>query len=243
MLRINHRVSKAFTRISVLLASMALIASALTACGSSPSDEESFRPSSFGPTIAGHPSCAYIEVREECKQSGVDPAYWYQMPRTQPANYNQNDTSDVLSALFLYHMIYSSWYSSPGYYDRYVPQASRKTYITNVRNYDSKYGAQEKAYSSRASYKSPSGTVVKGDKLDVTKLGTTKNNGGSRSNNCSMGAPGGSGVSQVELASFIVPAKGGGGYRPAPRPAPAQKNNAPKPAPNRNNGGTSRNPC
>lgn len=231
-----------------LVAFLGAAAIVLTACGSNNQTDDTYRPTSYGPVIAGQPSCAYWETRDECKDSGIDPANWFQMPREQPANYRENDTSDTLSQLFLFHLIYSSWFSSPGYVNTYVPASNRNTYTSTINNYDKSYGSRAKSYASKAQYRNTSGKVVTGDKVDPKKLGTTAKNGGDRGKSgCRSAGVSGNHPTSVQFASYPEsvalkprppkPNSGGGFSKPKPKPAQPGTSN------NRNNGNTSQKGC
>lgn len=191
-----------FRNLFVALGVVVLLAGGLSACGSD--DDQSIRPSAYGPTISGHASCAYVVSPQECATSGVPQAYWYQMPSTQPVGYSDT-SSDLLSQMFLWHMIYqSSWYSQPGYYNTYVPASYRTTYVTQyVTPFNRSYGSRLTSYNSRAKFVDSAGKPVPPNKVTTTRINTpprtTSNSGGNRTNGCNYlhatfpekGSPGG----------------------------------------------------
>lgn len=185
----------------------------LSACGGS-DDDSGMHPQARGPVISGHATCAYVATPDECSDSGVPPAYWYLLPQDQPANYHENDTSDFLSQLFLWHLMYHSFYASPFYYDHYVPVSYRTTYVTRyVTTFDRTYSSQESRAAPRATYVSGNGKRrVSGDKLDPNKINPKRNTGGNGSGktNCFAASTG------DPVSGFAKPGGGsrvGGGSR------------------------------
>lgn len=179
-----------------------------SACGS---DDDDLRPSAYGPTVTGHATCAWVVSSDECKNSGVPEQYWYQMPQQQPAQYYPDHHDDLISQLFLWHLMYHAWFASPGYYNYYVPSSYRTTYVHNyVTVFDNRYSSQEHTAERNATYKTSSGKTVRGDQANSKRF-TGKNNGGSRSN-----TNGGCNAFTLPLNSddgtnSIVLARGGGG--------------------------------
>lgn len=164
-------------RSAALVAGTAVLVGALTACSDT---DDSLRPSAYGPTVAGHASCAYVVSAQECADSGVPAMYWYQMPTQEPAHYHERDTSDWLSMLFLWHLMFEPWYASPAYYGTYVPTRYRSTYITrHVTTFETTYRTTIDAESKKATYKTASGKTVTGNKVNPRRF-STPNNGGDR---------------------------------------------------------------
>ena len=182
----------------------------VTGCGS---DADDYQPTAYGPTVGGQAYCAYVVDPAECANSGVNPAYWHQMGTTQPAAYYPNNGTDLISQLFLWHLMYHAWYGSPGYYNNYVPVSYRATYVTKyVTVFDGRYGSQEHSVESNAKYKSAkTGQVVTGNKVKTNQF-----SGGNNPAKPAGNAP-----------KVNDPAKPGGG---APKPA-APKPQAPAPRP------------
>lgn len=193
-----------FQRLLVLAASGVLVLGTATACGS---DDENLRPSARGPVVTGHATCAWVVSSDECKNSGVPEQYWYQMPQQQPANYHQDHTWDIISMMFLWHLMYHSWYGAPAYYNSYVPVSYRTTYVTNyVTHFDSTYTSQEKTAEKKATYKTSSGKTVTGDKVSPKRF-TSQNNGGDRNTKACN-------VFRLDSYDSLILAKGGfGGSR------------------------------
>lgn len=80
----------------------------------------------------------------------------------------------------IWHETYASYYDSPGYYNTYIPVARRTTFVNvTVVNFNKTYGPQITAQSKNATYKSNTGTIVKGSALPST--GVTFGGGNARS--------------------------------------------------------------
>lgn len=114
--------------------------------------------------------------------------------------------------LFMWHVIYSDWYSSPGYYDRYVPVARRTVYVTHVTTFNTTYHNVEVQNRSRATYRTSSGKTVPGNNVNTKKFAPPKNNGGDRTKVCNQFG--------LELQAPRPPAP----PRPARPVAPPKKN-------------------
>lgn len=216
-------------RLTALTASAVLVLATLTACGSS---DDNLTPSARGPqNVSGQSTCVWIDSPAECQDSGVPPERWFQSPQTQPAASNAGfHDDDFLMQLFMWHVIYSDWFSSPGYYDRYVPVARRTVYVTHVTTFNATYHVQEQSARSRATYRTSSGKTVTGNKVDPKKFAPPKNNGGDRTKTCNLFG--------LELLSPPKP--------PVPRPArpavPAPKKNTGVGG-DRNKGGANQHGC
>jgi hypothetical protein len=170
----------------------------LTACGSS---DDNYQPTAWGPTISGQVYCAYMVSPAECAGRPGIPML---MPATQPVGY-YTGSSDLYAQLFLWHLMYHSWYASPGYYNRYVPTQYRTTYVTKyVTTFDRSYSSQEKSSEGRATYRNSHGKTVSGNKVNTNKLSPPRNNGGSGSKNC--------GLSEMPKSLFSTKGGGGGGF-------------------------------
>lgn len=223
----NH--SSATRKAVVTLSAAALLAGTLAACGSSSNQPGSqpavqpvsdvYQPPGSGPTIKGTPYCAWVADASECTDSGIPQDHWMQMPQSQPSNYSSDtdysSSNDIYLQMFYWHLLYSQWYAPNGfYYNHYVPQSSRTTYVTTVNHFNTTYHSQESAVASKAVYKSPSGKTVTGDKVDTTKLGSVKNNGGTQSSNCPKSMSPLGAQPTYETAAFVVPST----YKPKPKP-------------------------
>ena len=167
----------------------------------------SYAPAAYGQQIGNTFDCYYVDSPAEVTSlmaAGLCPAN--AVPMMMPLTWRET---------------YAYYYDSPGYYNTYIPVARRTTYVNvTVVNFNKQYGSQIKSASANATYKSNTGTVVKGSALPST--GVTFGGGNAR----------------------VAPTLGGGNNRnPAPAPsapkAPAggfgggnaRPNPAPKPAP------------
>lgn len=198
------------TPVAVLLA--ATLAIALAACGD---DDGGLRPDTRGPVnVSGQSTCVYIESPAECDDSGVPAERWFQAPNDQPEQ-RGSDHSSFLMDLWMWHIIYSSFYSSPYYIDNRVPATTRTVYVQHVHTFDGRYASQIKTYQPRGKYRTNSGKTVPYSKVNQKKFSAPKNNGGDRSKTC----------------GFLI-----AGELLAPPKPPAPKVNNPKPAAPKNNG-------
>lgn len=214
----------------------ALAVCGLTACGS---DDDTVAPSARGPAnVSGQSTCVYIEAADECKDSGVPVERWFQAPAEQPAasnaGFHDDGTSTFLMQVFMWHVIYSTWFSSPAYYDRYVPTSYRTAYVQHNTTFITHYSTQIKQNSGKASYRNSKGKPVPANKVNAKKFAPPRNNGGDRGTNCNAI------VLDLTLHGPRIPRP------PAPKPkAPAP--NAPRKAPgnggDRGNGGKAQHGC
>lgn len=167
-------------RLTAMVAALLLAIVMLAACGSTPA---TYQPTAFGPTVNGQLYCAYMVSPLEC--SGR-PGIPYQMPLVQPGYYNPSGT-DLLSQLFMWHLMYHAWYGSPSYYNHYVPVAYRTTYVTRyVTTFDTRYSSSERVAQSRATYRGSNGRTVSGNQVNTGRLAPPRNNGGSGTKVCGM---------------------------------------------------------
>jgi hypothetical protein len=223
-------------RVAAFTLAALLAAAGLTACGE---DDDTLTPSARGPAnVSGQSTCVYIEVPAECQDSGVPAERWFKAPAEQPAlagnAQHRDESTDFLYQLFMFHVIYSAFFDSPYYVDRYVPAASRTVFVQHNTTFNNTYRAQEQQNRGRATYRTRSGKTVPGSKADPKKFAPPKNSGGDRGKTCNVIA--------LDLAGQLRAPK-----PPAPRPArPAPK--APKPANkgvggDRGNGGKAQHGC
>jgi hypothetical protein len=167
--------------LAVLVAATMLLGTAV-ACDST--GDDTYRPSSYGPTIAGQASCAWIVDPSECSDSGVPSGNWYQMPGSQPSGYNADNLSTMIFALWWWRLAYDPWYASSAYYGYYVPSRYRSTYVSQHVTYvENHYRTQINNYSKHTTYRSSSGKTVSGSKVPAKRFGTKSTRTGSGSCN------------------------------------------------------------
>jgi hypothetical protein len=201
-------------KVATLALSGALALGCLTACGG---DDDTITPSARGPAnVSGQSTCVYIEAPEECKDSGVPVERWFLAPAEQPAasnaGFHDDGTSSFLMQVFMWHVIYSTWFSSPAYYDHYVPASYRTVYVQHNTTFINHYSTQIKQNSGKASYRNSKGKPVPANKVNPKKFAPPKNNGGDRGKTCNAI------VLDLRLHAPSVPKP------PAPKPN-APKNN------------------
>lgn len=235
-----------------LIASVALSGLAfggLTACGASDDDFGGKVPAGYL-SIGGETYCGFLVDRDECSDSGIDPAHWVQMPASEPVDHSRSDY-DLMAAMYKWHLMYGPYYDSPAYYNRYIPESQRATY-TNVyvTGFTKANQAQLKTYAS----KNPSDAIPGAKVAPPAKPFNTKNDGGNRNGtrNCGMGAPdlfvaelpgkgsgtgGGSGGVKSSTSGGSSSSGGTGSKSTSGGSGDKSINN------NRNQGGTSRNGC
>ena len=163
-----------------------LLAAALTlggvaACGH---DDVTYTPAAYGEN--GH--CYYVEDPHEVDTLWSDGRC-------------DRSWTPTLMPIF-WHEMYYPYYSSPAYYNRYVPVATRTVYVQHSTTF---YTANKSAIltaEKQATYRGSDGKTVKGNKVAPTRFGGGSRTSGSGSRtNCGMAPISGAGV--------LV--KGGGG--------------------------------
>jgi hypothetical protein len=195
----------------------ALALGGVTACGSH--DDDTVAPSARGPAnVSGQSTCVYIEVPEECRDSDVPVERWFQAPAEQPAannaGFHDDGTSSFLMQVFMWHVIYSTWFSSPYYVDRYVPRNYRTVYVQHNTTFVNHYSMQIKRNSGKASYRNSKGKAVPANKVDPKKFAPPRNSGGDRGTNCDA----------ISLSLVLHDLRTPKPKAPAPKPkAPAPK--------------------
>jgi hypothetical protein len=157
----------------------------LTACGG---DEETYRPAAYGEKGA----CYYVD----------DPQEAIELQRAGYCGEKNHYWTPMIMPIF-WHQMYYPYYSSPAYYNNYVPVVRRTTYQTNERTFGTTYKSEIKRESAKAKYKSSKGKIVTGNKVKSSQFAGTRNKGGSgsRTKTCSL--------SNLDATGFIM--KGGGG--------------------------------
>lgn len=159
----------------IALALAGVTLGALTAaCGSIGDDSDpTYTPAAYWQSVDNVRECYYVSSTAEAyalMNAGLCPAG--SMPTLMPLSWEEE---------------YWGYYSSPAYYNTYVPVASRTTYThVTVMHFSKTYSTQIKASSSKAVYKSSAGGTVSGSKVSTKSFGggsrsTTSYGGGSRS--------------------------------------------------------------
>lgn len=191
---------------------LAIVGLSLSACssGNSGYTDDGYTMTAYGPTVNGVAYCGYVISPAECAGR---PGMPYLMPTSY--SYYPGDTS-LAAQLFLWHLTYHSYYSSPTYYNSRVPVSYRTTYVTNyVTPFDHRYSSMEHSYQSKATYRNSSGRTVTGDRITSTQLNPPRNNGGnSGTKTCGMSAPFSEQQStlHVETASYTYLARGSSSF-------------------------------
>ncbi len=148
-------------RRNITLAVGALAMTGLVGCGAS-SGDPSYTPAAYYQTVGDVNDCYYVTSPAEAASlisAGLCPAgsVAYQMPVSWEEEYYD-------------------YYSSPAYYNTYIPVSSRSIYVNYTRvSFHTKYSTQITKASSKAVYKSSSGGTVSGSKVAIKSFG-----GGSR---------------------------------------------------------------
>jgi len=150
-------------RLLLALLAGALFAATLTACSSDGNSDASYTPAAYYQTVGNVYECYYADDTQEAYNliaAGLCPAG--SIPTQMPLSWEQE---------------YFGYYSSPAYYNLYMPAAYRSHYTSvTVVHFSSTYRSQISAASSKAVYKSSKGGTVAGSKVNTKQLG-----GGSRS--------------------------------------------------------------
>lgn len=168
-------------RLTAIVAAGALIT--LVGCGGDKPDTaaQGIHPAERGPVnAAGQATCVYIEDDDECEDSGVDRANWFQAPADEPQPVAGSDMS-FLTSVWLFHLMYMPWFSSPAYVNRYVDSDRRDRYTTRVDTTKGRYADRINAAKANARYKDGTGAIVTGDKANPERFRPpAANNGGDR---------------------------------------------------------------
>jgi hypothetical protein len=185
-------------RIAALLAGLFIAVAALAGC-SQPA-AVSYAPAAYGQ----NGQCFYDQDPSEATAllaAGLCPAGWVATPMP-----------------LYWHEEYYSYYSSPSYFNVYVPAARRTVYVTHETTFHTTYSSQITSASSKATYKGSNGKVVTGTtakmKFSSGSGSTGKVGGGSLRSGTSGGSTGGSsggtGSGGGKTTTTVKP-KGGGG--------------------------------
>lgn len=186
--------------LSSLLLALA-VAAPIVACGS---DDDTATPAAFQSN--GTTYCAWVNTPHECDNSGL-PVAPAAMPMVQPVQTDPN--YHLLEDLFIYHMMYHAFFSSPMYYDSYIGpawsryphqtnivQINKTTYIHQSGTFDRTYKSQESGLASGAKYKTPSGKTYNGKTVPAKSFsGGSGKNGTSSTGSGVKGSFGSSGSS------------------------------------------------
>ncbi len=165
---INRRV-----RLIPVALAAALAAGALAACSNDDNSDQSYTPAAYYQTVGNVYECYYTTTTQEAYSliaAGLCPAG--AIPTQMPLSWEEE---------------YWDYYSSPVYYNAYLPVSYRSTYThVTIVHFSSTYRTQIKTASARAVYKSSSGGTVAGSKVNTKQFGsgsrtTTSYGGGSRS--------------------------------------------------------------
>jgi hypothetical protein len=170
------------TRSVAAAAAGAVLAAVLTAgCGTA-AEPVTYAPAAYG--VPGH--CYYVESVAEAvalQAAGLCPQSWG--PAVMP---------------LVWHEEYYAYYDSPAYYNTYVPARARTVYVQQETVFGRANRAAIATRSKQATYRSSSGTTVKGPQVtgkvrfgSGTSFGASKYGGGSlRSPGTSKSGPAGS---------------------------------------------------
>lgn len=158
-------------RFLIALLATALAGATLTAC--SDDSDPSYTPAAYWQTVGNVHECYYVDDTQEVYNliaAGLCPAG--SIPTLAPLTWQEE---------------YWSYYSSPAYYNTYMPVAYRSHYTSvTVISFSRTYKTQISAASSKAVYKSSAGGTVSGSKVNAKQFGSgsrssTSYGGGSRS--------------------------------------------------------------
>lgn len=153
-----------------------LLLAALGGCGSSGSDV-TYRPAAYGESIGGVYRCYYVDDPSEVVSliaAGLCPASSVAYP--MPLGWEET---------------YWGYYSSPAYYNTYIPVARRSHYSSvTVVAFATKYKTQISSLSSKGEYEGSDGKKVSGSsklKYSGSGSGTGAVHGGGGARGCAFG--------------------------------------------------------
>ena len=170
------RFHAAARRLAATTAGVTLLAT-LGACGSHGSGDVVYRPAAYGQSVNGVFRCYYVDDASEVTSliaGGLCPAGSVAYP--MPLSWQET---------------YWGYYSSPAYYNAYIPVA-RRTHYTSVTvvTFASKYKSQISDLSSKGEYEGSDGKKVTGGsklKYSGSGSGTGAVHGGGGARGCSVG--------------------------------------------------------
>ena len=148
-------------RIALALSGAMLLATT-AACGpmSASASSATYTPAAYYQTVGGVADCYYVDTSAEVADlisAGLCPVR--SVATRMPLSWEEE---------------YWSYYSSPAYYDDYMPVSYRKTYASvTVVHFSSTYSKQIKTASVKATYKSSTGKTVSGAGTSSLKYGTS----------------------------------------------------------------------
>lgn len=149
-----------FQKLNVAAAGLVLAASA--ACSITDTTPDAYTPAAYYQTVNNVYECYYISSMDEAyalENAGLCPTY--ATPTLMPVSWEE---------------MYWDYYSSPSYYNTYVPSSFRRTYV-NVTcvHFHQTYSTQITRLSKTAVYKSSNGGTVRGvTKTSSFSSGTRK---------------------------------------------------------------------
>ena len=192
------------TRRAAAILAAAAIALIATLAGCGTGQPVTYTPDAYG--VAGH--CYYVNSPAEAvalEAAGLCPRSW--APTLMP---------------LAWHEEYWDYYDSPVYYTRYVPVSTRTVYVHQQATFGHAYHSAILTRSRTATYRSSSGTVVKGSTVtgktrfgSGTSFGTAgqRYGGGSLRAGSNTGTPSHSGSSSSTRSSTRSGGLGGGSLR------------------------------
>jgi hypothetical protein len=188
--------------VRLLIALLAAIVGALTlaGCDSSSGQDPTYTPAAYYQTISGVNDCYYVDDSAEVTaliSAGLCPVH-----------------SVAVLAPLSWQEEYFSYYSSPAYYDTYMPVSYRSHYTSvTIISFRKTYSKQISVASSKAVYKSSAGGTVSGSKVNTKQFGggtrsATTYGGGSRNGGTSK-----SGTYSGSKSGYGSGSRSGGGSR------------------------------
>jgi hypothetical protein len=163
--------TKLFRRIAAVLG-LAVAATALSACGPDDNTPVSYAPAAYYQVVNNVNECYYVQ----------DPA-----EATALMNAGLCPSSIPTLATQVWLETYWNYYSSPAYYNTYMPPSARHTYtsVTIVRyNHTPSFTSGVRRYSASAVYRGSNGSTVRGyssiSKSSFTSTAPKTYGGGSR---------------------------------------------------------------
>lgn len=176
------KISRRLARLLAAIAAAVTFGSLVAACGlfssgGGDTTDATYAPVSYWQTVDNVRSCFYFGTD---LNDGLAQVALLQAAGLCPAG------SMPVAAPLYWSEEYYPYYSSPAYYNAYVPASDRTTYThVTVVKFSSTYNTQIKAASSNAVYRSSAGGTVKGPQVSATRFGggsrtTTSYGGGAR---------------------------------------------------------------
>jgi len=155
--------ARSHNRLACALSGAALLGAAPTACSVGGDTPATYTPAAYWQSVDNIRECFYVDDTQEAyslMDAGLCPAG--SMPTQMPADREAE---------------YWSYYSSPAYYNTYVPVSYRTRYTrVTVASFSRAHSTQITSLSSKAVYTSSKGGTAAGSKVNAAQFG-----GGSRS--------------------------------------------------------------